>query len=118
MPTEGGIPIPLSLVERQIREAMERGEFENLPGAGRPIEGIDAPYDPAWWAKEWLRRNRLADEARELKVRAAAEDLRLRAAGKADEADRLLDEANRHLGRINRMLAPIDRVDPIPRPAG
>lgn len=117
MPTERAIPIPLSLVERQIREAMERGEFENLPGSGKPLVGIDAPYDPAWWAKDWLRRNRLADEARSLKEQATTEDRRLRAAGKPDEADRVRSEANRELGRINRLLAPVDRVSPVPTPA-
>ncbi len=115
MPTEPGIPIPLSLVERQIREAMERGEFDRLPGAGKPIEGLDAPYDPTWWAKEWLRRHRLADEARDLREQAAGEQRRMRVAGKHDEADRLLAEANRRLGRINRMLAPVDRVPPVSR---
>jgi hypothetical protein len=25
------------IAERQIREAIERGEFENLPGAGKPL---------------------------------------------------------------------------------
>lgn len=29
-----------SWVEQQIRVGMERGDFENLPGKGRPLEGI------------------------------------------------------------------------------
>ena len=33
-------------VERQIREATARGEFDNLPGAGKPIEDLD-PVHPA-----------------------------------------------------------------------
>jgi hypothetical protein len=38
------------LVEKQIREAQERGEFDNLPGAGKPLRGIDADRDdPDWW---------------------------------------------------------------------
>ena len=35
-------------VERQIREAMERGEFDNLPGKGKPIdlnEYFETPED-------------------------------------------------------------------------
>jgi hypothetical protein len=98
------------MVERQIQEAMDRGEFDNLPGAGEPIEGIDRPYDPSWWAKEWVRRNRLMDEARDLRQSALDRDRRLRAVGDFDTADRCLAEASRALGRINRMLPATDRI--------
>jgi hypothetical protein len=46
--------------ENRIREAIENGEFEDLPGLGKPIPGIDEPYDPDWWVKQWFRRERLA----------------------------------------------------------
>ena len=45
-----------SVVERQIRLAMERGEFSDLPGTGEPIEGLDDTYDPLWWVKRWAER--------------------------------------------------------------
>ena len=32
-------------VERQIREATERGEFDNLPGTRKPIADLDKPHD-------------------------------------------------------------------------
>ena len=34
-----------SWVDKRIREATERGEFENLPGAGKPLRGLGRPYD-------------------------------------------------------------------------
>ncbi len=34
-------------VEQQIRDAMERGEFENLPGKGKPQELAAYPGDPS-----------------------------------------------------------------------
>ncbi|GAB3113126.1 hypothetical protein GCM10027055_17330 [Janibacter alkaliphilus] len=43
-------------VERQIREAAERGEFDDLPGAGRPLREVDTS-DPDWWI-----RRKMADE--------------------------------------------------------
>ncbi|NIA25109.1 MAG: DUF1992 domain-containing protein [Gammaproteobacteria bacterium] len=52
-----------SVAEREIREAMERGEFDDLEGAGRPIPGLDGNYDPAWWARTWVRRARAQDAA-------------------------------------------------------
>jgi DnaJ homologue, subfamily C, member 28, conserved domain len=39
-------------VERQIRDAQERGEFENLPGAGKPLPGLTGHYDDQWWVKQ------------------------------------------------------------------
>ncbi len=41
-----------SWIDRQIREAMERGAFDNLPGAGRPLD-LDTSED--WWIKAKIR---------------------------------------------------------------
>jgi hypothetical protein len=48
-----------SWVERQVREAIERGEFENLPGAGRPLPSINGREDENWWVKGLLEREQL-----------------------------------------------------------
>lgn len=45
-------------VERQIREAEERGAFRDLPGMGEPLPD-DATYDERWWLKAKLRREQL-----------------------------------------------------------
>jgi hypothetical protein len=55
------------VVERRIREATERGDFADLPGAGRPLADLGEGYDPAWWAKRWVRRQRLEAEAADLR---------------------------------------------------
>lgn len=47
-----------SWIDRQIREAIERGEFDNLSGAGKPLEGLDDP-DENWWIKRKLERENL-----------------------------------------------------------
>jgi hypothetical protein len=36
-------------IERQIREAMERGEFQNLPGRGKPLDLSSDPHVPPSW---------------------------------------------------------------------
>lgn len=46
-------------VDVQIRAAIERGEFDDLPGAGKPIPGLDAPHDPDWWLKSLIERERI-----------------------------------------------------------
>jgi len=53
-----GQPYWESAVERQIREAQERGEFDDLPGAGKPLDLSDSG-DPDWWVKRMARRENL-----------------------------------------------------------
>jgi len=53
-------------IERTIREAQEAGELEVSEGAGEPIPGLSAPYDPVWWARNWIERERAGDAAAEL----------------------------------------------------
>ena len=43
-------------VDLQIRRAIDRGEFDDLPGAGKPIEGLGAEHDPDWWLKSLVER--------------------------------------------------------------
>jgi hypothetical protein len=43
-------------VDRLLREAQERGEFDDLPGAGRPLPGYGGEYVEDWWVRDWLRR--------------------------------------------------------------
>ncbi|HTF08899.1 MAG TPA: DUF1992 domain-containing protein [Asanoa sp.] len=45
-----------SLIDAQIRAARENGEFDDLPGAGKPLPGHAEPYDEQWWLKEFARR--------------------------------------------------------------
>jgi hypothetical protein len=49
-----------SLAEQRIRAALAAGEFDNLPGFGQPIPGIDEPHDELWWVKEKLKREQLS----------------------------------------------------------
>ncbi|MET3808448.1 hypothetical protein ABIB25_005477 [Nakamurella sp. UYEF19] len=44
------------IVERQIREAEERGVFDDLPGAGKPLGDIGGPRDENWWLRQYMLR--------------------------------------------------------------
>lgn len=44
-------------IDEIIIKAQEDGEFENLPGAGKPIPGAGKPDDELWWFRSWLKRN-------------------------------------------------------------
>jgi len=46
-------------VDMQVRRAIERGDFENLPGAGKPIRNLGATHDPDWWVKSLIEREKI-----------------------------------------------------------
>ncbi|NKY86610.1 DnaJ family domain-containing protein [Nocardia veterana] len=52
-----------SWIDKQIREATERGEFDNLAGAGKPLPDSGRPYDENWWLRNYLRREGIGGEA-------------------------------------------------------
>ncbi|MEV6304832.1 DUF1992 domain-containing protein [Actinoplanes sp. NPDC051861] len=66
-----------SSIDRQMREATERGEFDNLAGTGKPLSGYGEEYDEDWWVKDWLRREGGAAGVipASLALRRAVEDL-------------------------------------------
>jgi hypothetical protein len=45
-----------SPIDRQLREAQERGEFDNLPGTGKPLPDSGREYQEDWWITAWVRR--------------------------------------------------------------
>lgn len=60
------MPDPLSaytsVVDEQIRQARERGEFDDLPGMGEPLPGRGRPDDDQWWVRGLLERENLSSE--------------------------------------------------------
>lgn len=52
-----------SVVDQQIRAAQERGEFDNLPGAGQPLPGRGQPDDDLWWVRQYVRREGISTDA-------------------------------------------------------
>ena len=47
-----------SWIEQQIQQAQREGQFDDLPGQGRPLR-LDESVDPNWWAKQLLRREQV-----------------------------------------------------------
>ena len=94
-------------IDRQIREAQERGEFDNLPGAGKPIPGIDGPDDELWWVKQYLRREKVSYLPPTLALRKEVEDV-LAAVPEAtsESAVRTM------IGELNRKIAAAIRTPP------
>jgi hypothetical protein len=93
-------------VDLQVQKAMERGEFDNLPGAGKPLQLPDK-YDPDWWIKKLIEREQITG------VAPAAILLRKEDADLDDQLDqqfgerdvrRVLEDFNRRVVEARRQL--------------
>lgn len=47
-------------VDLQIQKAMARGDFDDLPGAGKPIADLGTQHDPDWWLKRMIKREQVS----------------------------------------------------------
>jgi DnaJ-like protein len=95
-------------VERQIREAQERGAFDNLRGAGKPIPGLTGRHDPDWWVKGLLEREEITPPLPPaLALRREVQDLPETLRDCRDEAAvrELVEDLNRRIVEFRRRPA-------------
>ncbi|MFE9247772.1 DUF1992 domain-containing protein [Streptomyces sp. NPDC007088] len=76
-----------SWVDRQFREAEERGDFAALAGRGKPLPDESPRYDELWWVKQKMAREGLSHLPASLVLRKEAEDT-LAAAAEAPSEER------------------------------
>ncbi|MGO4593169.1 DUF1992 domain-containing protein [Leifsonia sp. 2TAF2] len=88
------------IIENSIQQAIRRGEFDNLPGAGKPLPGLTGTHDPDWWIRRKIEREQLTG--------LGPPALLLRTEDKELEAklDRLASESavREHLETFNRRI--------------
>lgn len=46
-------------IETAIQIAIRRGDFDDLPGAGKPIPGLGTHHDPDWWIRRKIQSENL-----------------------------------------------------------
>jgi hypothetical protein len=92
-----GVPFE-SFVEKEIREAQRRGEFDRLPGAGKPLPD-DTAYDELWWVKKKLAREGVSLLPPTLALRKEAEDALAAAYAAPSE-----QEVRRIIGAVNTKI--------------
>ena len=46
--------------EELIRQAREDGAFDNLAGTGKPFTDLGEGYDPDWWVKRLIQREKVS----------------------------------------------------------
>jgi hypothetical protein len=94
-------------VEYQIREAQRRGDFDNLPGKGKPLAGLNEPHDDMSWVAAKLRRENVPISVilpAALALAKEAEDLPLRLAREKSETSvrALIEELNKRILQAHR----------------
>lgn len=123
--TEGGCLVPCkpagenyeSWVDRQIREARERGEFDNLPGAGKPLPDLHRPYDELWWVRKKLKEENLSYLPPALQLRKEVEEAReqITRARSEREVRKIVAGINERIREANRtsLQGPASTVMPL-----
>ena len=106
-----------SFVDRQIREAQERGEFDDLPGHGKPLPDLHRPHDELWWIRRKMREEGLSYVPPGLQARKEREDAlaRVDRARTAREVRQIVAETNVLIRKANReaLFGPATTTSPL-----
>jgi hypothetical protein len=96
-----------SFIEQQIREAMDEGAFDNLPGKGQPIRDLGIESDPLWWAKKLVQREGVSLTPPALALRRDVEQTLERLPKIRDKVEvrRALEALNGQIRRVNATTA-------------
>lgn len=106
-----------SWVDALIAEGRERGEFDNLPGHGKPIDGLDKPHDELWWVRKKLKEEGVSYLPPTLALRKDKEDTlaAIERVGAEARVRELLEALNARIRAVNRrpVQGPPSRVVPV-----
>jgi hypothetical protein len=93
------------LAEMQIRKAIGRGDFDDLPGRGRPLD-LPRHHDPDWWLKSLMKREGIVMLPPSIQLRKddAALDERLDQLSNETAVRREIDQFNKEVIRARYQL--------------
>jgi hypothetical protein len=94
-------------VETAIQQAIRRGEFDGLPGAGKPLEGLTGRHDADWWIRRKIEREQLTGlgpPALTLRVEDAEFEARLDRLHRESEVREAVEDFNRRVIEARRQL--------------
>jgi hypothetical protein len=94
-------------VETAIQQAIRRGEFDDLPGAGKPLSGLDGRHDPDWWIRRKIESEQLTGlgpPALTLRTEDAALDDRLDGMHREEDVRAAIDDFNARVKEARRQL--------------
>jgi len=96
-----------AIVEQAIQQAIRRGDFDGLPGAGKPLTGLAASSDPDWWIRRKIESENLrglGPPALALRVEDAELEERLDRLGREQEVRETLEDFNRRVKHARLQL--------------
>lgn len=96
-----------SCIETAIQVAIRRGEFDDLPGAGKPLEGLGGHHDPDWWIRRKIETENLTGlgpPALLLRVEDRELDEQLDLLGREADVRQVLEDFNRRVVEARRQL--------------
>ena len=96
-----------AVVETAIQQAIRRGDFDDLPGTGKPIPGLGEHHDPDWWIRRKIEREQLrglGPPALTLRVENAELDDRLDGLSREADVRETLEDFNRRVIEARRQL--------------
>lgn len=96
-----------SYVEVVIQQAIRRGEFDDLPGAGQPLPHLGTHHDPDWWIRRKIETEQLTGlgpPALSLRVEDAALGERLDALTREADVREVLEDFNRRVKQARMQL--------------
>lgn len=94
-------------VEISIVQAMRRGDFDDLPGSGKPLRNLHEIHDPNWWIRKKIERESLTGlgpPALTLRTEDAALGDRMDAAPSEGAVRELLKDFNARVVEARRQL--------------
>lgn len=94
-------------VETAIQQAIRRGDFDDLPGYGKPLEGLGDHHDPNWWIRRKIQTEQLTGlgpPALRLRVEHAEFDERLDALTRETDVREYVADFNRRVVEARRQL--------------
>ena len=97
-------------LEKKIAEATKRGDFDDLPGAGKPLEVLDRGYDPSWWAKAFISRERAMDAGIDLMAEIDRTLPAVLATSDLGDVACRVEECNAEIRGVNEHADVVDRL--------
>jgi hypothetical protein len=92
-----------SWIDQVIRDGRDRGEFDDLPGTGKPLPGLGKPHDEMWWVRQKVQSEGISYLPPALALRKDREDTLARLDTETSETRvrQLLAELNARIRDVN-----------------
>lgn len=94
-------------IETAIQIAIRQGAFDDLPGAGKPLEGLGTHHDPDWWIRRKIASENLTGlgpPAILLRTEDRELDGQLDLLGRESDVREVLEDFNRRVREARRQL--------------